>query len=54
MPWQEAISTLGNQTFHVLRVGHPQCKKKATSSMKYLSGLSLPYDFMADSRIFSS
>ena len=29
-------------------------RKKATSSMKYLSGLSLPYDFMADSRIFSS
>ena len=29
MPWQEAISTLGNQTFHVLRVGHPQCKKKS-------------------------
>ena len=26
-------------------------RKKATSSMKYLSGLSLPYDFMADSRI---
>lgn len=29
-------------------------RKKATSSMKYLSGLSLPYDFMPDSRIFSS
>lgn len=28
MPWQEAVSTLGNQTFHVLRVGHPQYNKK--------------------------
>ncbi len=28
MPWQEAASTLGHQLFHVLRVGHPQCKKK--------------------------
>lgn len=29
MSWQEAISTLDNQTFHVLRVGHPQYKKKS-------------------------
>lgn len=28
MPWQRASAVLGNQSFHVLRVGHPQFKKK--------------------------
>lgn len=30
MPWQEAIATLGKQTFYVLRVGHPQYKEKSS------------------------
>lgn len=30
MPWQEATSTLDSQFFHVLRVGHPQCKKRSS------------------------